>query len=327
MGNALTDILINLRDDGVLSRFSLPRGSMNLVGSDLQKEISDALAALPRTLSLGGSASNTIRAMASLGIPVGYIGKVGKDQTGDFFEQAMHNMGIKARLTRGTDHSGICVSLVSQDGERTMCTSLGAALEMTPEDMTEGIFGDHDCLYIEGYLVQNHDLIRHAVKLAKRQGLTVAIDLSSFNVVKENLEFLRELASGYVDIIFANEAEAEAFTGESDPLRALDSIYEHCDTAVVKVGHRGAYIKHGGEVDHVGVMKTDCLLDTTGAGDMYAAGFLSGMCKGLSMAQCGTIGAIVAGKVIQIMGTTFGEETWRDIERLVKDVEQEKCLF
>lgn len=130
MGNALTDILINLKTDEVLERFMLPRGSMNLVDSDRQRRIGEYVAGMPRTLSLGGSASNTIRAMARMGVRTGYVGKVGGDTTGDFFEQALVNLGIEPHILRGNERSGRCVSLVSADGERTMCTFLGAALEM-----------------------------------------------------------------------------------------------------------------------------------------------------------------------------------------------------
>lgn len=327
MGNALTDFLINLKTDDVLDRFGLPRGSMNLVDSRMQRRIGEHVADLQRTLSVGGSASNTIRAMARLGMKAGYIGKVGKDTTGDFFEQALVNLGIEPRIFRGTEKSGRCIALVSPDGERTMCTFLGAALELSRTELTDDIFDGYDCLYIEGYLVQDHELIRHAVSRAKALGLTVAIDLASFNIVEENLGFLQELVDRYVDIVFANEQEAFSFTGEKNPLEALDRIGRRCTLAVVKAGTRGAYIKYRGKVDHVGIMAAARRVDTTGAGDFYAAGFLYGFCKGLSMIQCGTIGAITAGKVIEVTGTTLSEEAWADVARWIENVEKGNCLF
>lgn len=327
MGNALTDMLVNLGSDDVLERFGLPRGSMSLMGSDRQKEISKSVAGLPYTLSLGGSAANTIRAMARLGTPAGFIGKVGQDTTGDFFEQALVNLGVRPHILRGNEHSGRCVALVSPDGERTMVTYLGAALEMAAAEIKPGLFRDYDCLYLEGYLVQNHELIETAAAAAKAAGLKVAIDLASFNVVHENLEFLRRLIARHVDILFANEDEASAFTGENEPLNALQSLSEMCELSIVKIGMKGALIKNGSEVVHVGIMKAANRVDTTGAGDFYAAGFLYGLCSGLSLRQCGTIGAIAAGKVIEVVGTTFGEEEWTDISRLVTKVKTEKYLF
>ena len=327
IGNALTDMLVNLKSDTVLDRFNLPKGSMSLVGTELQTEISKSVAGLPYSLSLGGSAGNTIRAMARLGCDVGFIGKVGRDKTGDFFEKALVNLGVEPFIFRGTEKSGKCVSLVSADGERTMVTHLGAALELSAEDVSASLFEGYDCLYIEGYLVQNHELITTAVRTAKEAGLQVAIDLASYNVVAENLEFLRALVRDYVDILFANEDEAKTFTGEQEPLNALQAISEMCGLAVVKVGTKGAIIKRGDEVVHVGIMAAAKRVDTTGAGDFYAAGFMSGMCEGLSLRQCGTIGAIAAGKVIEVVGTTFGEDAWSDLFRLVTKVKTERYLF
>ena len=221
IGNALTDMLVNLSNDEVLAKYGIARGSMLLVDSTLQSEVSKAVAGRPYSLSLGGSADNTIRAMARLGAEVGFIGKVGQDTTGDFFEQALDNLGIRPVIFRGTKRSGKCVSLISPDGERTMLTHLGAALEMVADEISPAIFEGYDCLYVEGYLVQNHQLIESAISTAKQCGLKVAIDLASFNVVEENIDFLRRIVSQYVDIVFANEDEARVFSAESEPINAL----------------------------------------------------------------------------------------------------------
>ena len=327
IGNALTDMLVNLSNDKVLGEYNLAKGSMNLVDSALQMAISKSVAGNPYSLSLGGSAGNAIRAMARLGCDVAFIGKVGKDNTGEFYEQALRNIGVRPFILHSEEHSGKCVSLVSPDGERTMVTHLGAAADLHAEDIDSAIFEGYDCLYIEGYLVQDHNLIRSTIVKAKECGLKVAIDLASFNVVAENLDFLRDIVEKYVDILFANEDEARAFTGENEPLNALNTISQMCDLAVVKIGMKGALIKRGNEVVHVGIMAAAKRVDTTGAGDFYAAGFMSGLCEGLSLRQCGTIGAITAGKVIEVVGTTFGEDAWRDIFRMVDEVRREQCLF
>ena len=327
IGNALTDVLVNLRNEDVLHNHNIARGSMSLVDSELQSQISKEVAGLPHALSLGGSADNTIRAMARLGSDVGFIGKVGHDNTGDRFEQALHNLGIEGKIFRGESPSGKCISLVSPDGERTMLTHLGAAAEMHAEDISPEIFNGYDCLYIEGYLVQEHSLIETAIRTAKEQGLQVAIDLASFNVVEENLEFLRGVVAKYIDIVFANEEEARVFSGEEESINALQYISEMCDLVIVKIGTKGALIKHKGEVIHIGIMAAAKRVDTTGAGDFYAAGFMYGLCEGLSLRQCGTIGAITAGKVIEVVGPTLGEEAWNEIEVLVNRVKTEKYLF
>ena len=327
IGNALTDVLVNLRNEDVLHKHNIARGSMSLVGTELQAEISKEVAGLPHSLSLGGSADNTIRAMARLGAEVGFIGKVGHDNTGDRFEQALNNLGIEGKIFRGENPSGKCISLVSPDGERTMLTYLGAAAEMHASNISPTIFEGYDCLYIEGYLVQEHSLIETAIRTAKECGLKVAIDLASFNVVEENREFLHGIVEKYIDIVFANEDEARVFSGEAEPINALQYISEMCDLVVVKIGMKGALIKHKGEVIHIGIMAAAKRVDTTGAGDFYAAGFMYGLCEGLPLRQCGTIGAITAGKVIEVVGPTLGEEAWNDIEILVNRVKTEQYLF
>ena len=327
IGNALTDMLVNLSDDEVLHNYQLAKGSMSLVDSKLQTDISKSVAGCPYSLSLGGSAGNTIRAMARLGTPVAFIGKVGEDTTGEFYEQALRNCGVMPYILRSKHKSGKCVSLISPDGERTFVTHLGAALDLRAKDIDASIFDNYDCLYVEGYLVQDHDLIRSTIEKAKTRGLKVAIDLASFNVVEENRDFLRDIVERYVDILFANEDEAHAFTGEQEPLNALQQISRMCELVVVKIGTRGALIKRGEEVVHVGIMAAAKRVDTTGAGDFYAAGFMHGLCKGLSLRQCGTIGAITAGAVIEVVGTTLSSETWQRVLQRVAEVETEKCLF
>lgn len=327
IGNALTDMLVNLSNDTVLEEYQLARGSMSLVDSQLQTDISKSVAGCPYSLSLGGSAGNTIRAMARLGTDVGFIGKVGYDTTGDFYEQALRNVGVKPYILRSQYRSGKCVSLISPDGERTMVTHLGAAAHLEATDIDPVVFDSYDCLYIEGYLVQDHNLIRTTIEQAKAHGLRVAIDLASFNVVRENLEFLRTLVEKYVDIIFANEDEAREFSGCSDAREALDYIGAMCEMAIVKTGMKGALIKRGEEVVEVGIMAAAKRVDTTGAGDFYAAGFLSALCEGMSLRQCGTMGAITAGKVIEVVGTTFGDEAWDEIFNLRERVRTEQYLF
>lgn len=327
IGNALTDMLISLSGDEVLTQYQLDKGSMSLVDNQFQTDILKAVAGLPHSLSLGGSAGNTIRTMARLGTEVGFIGKVGEDSTGDFYIQALRNVGVEPFILRSEHSSGKCLSLISADGERTLVTHLGAAADLQAEDIDAAVFDGYDALYIEGYLVQDHDLIRTTMARAKQHGLKVAIDLASFNVVRENREFLHDLVERYVDIIFANEEEAYEFSGRRDAMEALLYIGKMCELTVVKTGIRGALIKRGDEIVEVGIMAAAKRVDTTGAGDFYAAGFLTALCEGLSLRQCGTIGAITAGKVIEIVGTTLSEEAWNEIETLIERVRCEQYLF
>ena len=327
IGNALTDMLVSLSNDDVLTKYQLAKGSMSLVDSQMQTDVLASVAGCPYSLSLGGSAGNTIRAMARLGTEVGFVGKVGNDTTGDFYTQALRNVNVAPYILRSEQPSGKCLSLVSPDGERTFVTHLGAALDLQAQEIDPAIFNDYDCLYVEGYLVQDHNLIRNTLAKAKEYGLKIAIDLASFNVVRENRAFLHDLVEQYVDIIFANEEEAHEFSDLNDAIESLHYIGKMCELTIIKTGIKGAIIKRGNEIVEVGIMAAAKRVDTTGAGDFYAAGFLSALCEGMSLRQCGTIGAITAGKVIEVVGTTLGEEAWRDIEHLIENVRKEQYLF
>ena len=311
MGNALTDILLQISNDGVLAKLNVPKGSMQLVDEGKSIEIAELLSDVMPIMATGGSASNTINGIARLGASAGFIGKVGKDSIGDFFKRDMINNGVTPHLELSDTASGKCTVLVSVDGERTLCTFLGAACEIVASDLKPEMFEGYDIFHIEGYLVQNHDLIRTAVKLAKEAGLLVSVDLASYNVVEANLDFLNEMIKDYVDIVFANEEEARAFTGK-EPEEALIHISEHCDIAVVKIGKEGSYIKSGTTTVRVQPRLAECI-DTTGAGDLYAAGFLYGLSRDYSHEICGKIGSLVSGKVVEVIGAKMPEVVWEEI--------------
>jgi sugar/nucleoside kinase (ribokinase family) len=208
----------------------------------------------------------------------------------------------------GQQSSGQSLVFVSPDGERTFATYLGAAASLLPEDIKPEFFRGSDLFYIEGYLVQNHDLILQAVKMARQEGLKVALDLASYNVVEDNLSFLNSIIESYVDIVFANEEEARALTG-FQPAEALEAIASRVEIAVVKVGEHGAMAIRDGEKVRVPATQAN-RVDTTGAGDLFAAGFIYGMATGKSLADCARYGTITAGKVIEVMGPKMTSDTW-----------------
>ena len=318
MGNALTDILLQIKNDSILFTLNLPKGSMQLINTERSEEISKAVAQYDKIMATGGSASNTINGITKLGLNAGFVGKIGKDDIGLFFTNDSVNNGVKPHLLLSETPSGRCIVLVSPDSERTLCTYLGAACELVAADLEPEMFEGYDIFHIEGYLVQNHDLIRTAVKLAKEAGLKVSIDLASYNVVEENLDFLHEIVKEYVDIVFANEEEARAFTGK-EPKEALIHISDHCDIAVVKVGKEGSFIKSGDE--HVQIKpRLANAVDTTGAGDLYAAGFLFGHANNYSLEICGKIGSLVSGNVVEVLGAKMTDEVWSKIHEEIRKI-------
>ncbi len=311
MGNALVDVMTILPNDNILNSFKIKKGSMQLVDDNFIKNIIEETKNLETKLTTGGSAANTINGIARLGIQTGFYGKVGNDYHGDFFISDLKNNNIEPKLLKSNTHTGLAVALVSPDSERTFTVSLGAAVELSVEDITDELFKGYGILHIEGYLVQNHNLIEFAVKKAKENNLKVSLDLASFNVVEDNLDFLQDISKKYVDIIFANEEEAKAFTGE-EPLKALDKIAEICDIAIVKIGKNGSYIKSENKIYKIDVIKANSI-DTTGAGDFYASGFLYGLSKNYSLEKCGKIGAILSGNVIEVIGAKMDNNRWNKI--------------
>lgn len=312
MGNALVDIMTTMESDEMLSTLGLPKGSMQLVDAEFSKRVLDKTSHLKSIVASGGSAANTIHGIARLGIDTGFIGKVGGDELGSIFKEDLEKANIDPVLLESNTASGKAVALVSPDSERTFATFLGAAVELSAEDLKAEMFNGYKYFHIEGYLVQNHELIETAVKLAKENGLKVSLDLAAYNVVEANLGFLQRIVKEYVDIVFANEEEAKAFTGK-EPVDALNEIAEMCEIAVVKVGMNGSHIKTEGSTSKVGIIKASAI-DTTGAGDLYAAGFLTGLIQGKSMEDCGKMGALLSGKVVETLGAKITEESWSFIE-------------
>lgn len=332
IGNALVDILAITKDDGLLEKYSLPKGSMQHVNEPRANEVYHDLKNIGASVVTGGSAANTIAGISQLGLKTGFLGKVGNDELGDFYNGDLEKLGVKSFLIRGEKGTGRAMVVISPDSERTFAVYLGAAIEMTPGDINPSIFDDYDYFHVEGYLLQDHNLIETAMKTAHDKGKTVSIDLASYNVVEENVDFLRNLIDNYANIVFANEEEAKSFTGK-EPEEALQTIIELCDIAVVKVGSKGSLVSDGSEIVRV----TDCHwipsclrasreykvirvpagnvkpVDLTGAGDLYASGFLYGLSLGKDIQTCAKMGTICAGEIIQVVGTKLSGDSWNNL--------------
>jgi sugar/nucleoside kinase (ribokinase family) len=201
---------------------------------------------------------------------------------------------------------------MSPDSERTFATYLGSAIELSANHLSPKIFEDYGYFHIEGYLVQNYDLIRTAIQMAKQAGCRVSLDLASYNVVEENLPFLTEMVENYVDILFANEEEARAFCGKSAE-DALTHLAKCTEYAIVKIGKKGSLVQHKNQIEHIGTPSGIKVVDTNGAGDAYAAGFLCGMMTGMDLRTCGNLGARLAGEVVQVVGPKLSKSQWQKI--------------
>lgn len=320
LGNALVDLLIQMPNDSLISELNLPKGSMTMIDEKQADEISELIKNDNIPMVSGGSAANTIHGIAKLGLKCGYIGKINTDTLGDFFKKDLNDAGIDANLLIGKSSTGRANTFISADSERTFATFLGAAVEMMDAELTADMFESYDVFHIEGYLIYNTALTEKALQLANEKNMLVSLDLASYNVVEDNLEFLQRVIPQYVDIVFANEEESKSYTNK-EPREALDAIADQCKIAVVKIGKEGSYIKTNGEVTKVDSIECSPI-DTTGAGDAYAAGFIYGLSQELSMAKCGQIGALIAGKAIEKYGARVQEDIWPGILSTVKEIEK-----
>ncbi|MBE6237219.1 MAG: adenosine kinase [Bacteroidales bacterium] len=319
IGNALTDILAILPDDTLLQELALPKGSMQHVDRETGNRIWEKLKQLGADLVAGGSAANTINGAATFGMESGFIGKVGDDDLGSLFKSNQEKDGIRSILLKGDNPTGRAMVLITPpNAERTFAVYLGAALELAPDDLHPEWFEGWDYFHTEGYLVQNQATVRRAIELAKAAGCRISIDLASYNVVEANIEFLHEIVEEYVDIVFANETEAEAFTG-LPPREALDSIARICDTAVVKIGKDGSMVRRGDEL-HFIQARPAAAIDATGAGDLYAAGFLYAHSIGMPLKTCGDIGSAIAAKVVEVVGTKIDQPRWNAAKKEINEL-------
>lgn len=316
IGNALIDVLVKVPGDELLKRFGFPGGSMQLVDKDKSDEVRNALRAYKSYMSAGGSVANTIHALGIMGMSPGYIGSVGNDDTGSLFTSELRQANVEPVIFVRDSSTGVAVTIVTPDSERTFATYLGAAVELNAGELSAGFFDGFNIFYLEGYLIINYDLALRACHLAKSQGLMVAIDLASYNVVESNRSHFEKIIDEYADILFANEEEVRALTG-LDVLPAAEALSQKCSVVVIKMGSRGSVIRGGGEVINVKAI-TAKAIDTTGAGDMYAAGFLYGFSRGEALKKCGVYGSLLAGNVIEVIGAKLSSERWSSVLEQLK---------
>lgn len=318
LGNALVDVLSKLESDETLVKIGIQKGAMDMISREQMYVIRKYQANTETTQAPGGANCNTMRAIALLGGQSGFIGKVGDDNLGEFYEEALLKAGVASYLIKTEGPSGACTVFISPDGERTMGTFLGPAPTISPDEITEDVLRGYDCIHIEGYLIVNEELVRETMKKAKRLGLKVALDLANYNIVNAYKGLLEEVIPQYVDILFANASEAEAFTG-LPAQEAVKALEKQVHVALVTLGKDGSLIGSEGKFYHVDA-EGGKPVDTTGAGDNFAAGFLYGQSVGASLVQSAQIGSMLSGYVIDVVGPQVPADKWEQIKLKVKDI-------
>ncbi len=318
IGNALVDVLSKLDSDETLVKIGIQKGAMDMISREQMYVIRKYQANTETTQAPGGANCNTMRAIALLGGQSGFIGKVGDDSLGQFYEEALLKAGVASYLIKTEGPSGACTVFISPDGERTMGTFLGPAPTISPDEITEDVLRNYNCIHIEGYLIVNEELVRETMKKAKRLGLKVALDLANYNIVNAYKGLLEEVIPQYVDILFANASEAEAFTG-LPAQEAVKALEKQVDVALVTLGKEGSLIGSHGQFYHVDA-EGGKPVDTTGAGDNFAAGFLYGQSVGASLVQSAQIGSMLSGYVIDVVGPQVPADKCEQIKLKVKAI-------
>lgn len=309
MGAALVDVLAHVSDEWIESQ-KVEKGGMNMVDWPQMEKF---LASFDRPLRVpGGSTCNTMVGLSRLGGRTAFISKIGNDELGVLFQEHLKRNGVESKLGICDVATGCVFSAVTPDAQRSMWTYLGASDFLASDDFVPALYDDVGLLYAEGYRAFNGECFKKSFELARSMGVETALDFSSFGVVDACRGLFDELfEKKMIDIIIANEDEAFAYAGVKEE-SALDVLAQKAKVAVVKIGKRGALIAKDGVVTRVNAGNAKAL-DTTGAGDLWASGFLYGYMNGWDMEKSGNLGSIVSNEVVQVMGAQIPEDGWNRI--------------
>jgi sugar/nucleoside kinase (ribokinase family) len=304
IGNAIVDILAHT-DDGFLLREGLQKGSMTLIDAERSNALYEKIG--PAVECSGGSAANTLAGIAALGGRAGYVGKVADDEFGKLFRHDIRAAGVAFETPAAPDGVPTARSLVlvTPDAQRTMNTYLGISVELGPEDVEPGVIADASITYLEGYLwdpPRAKEAFRQALAIAHQNGRRVALTLSDAFCVERYREEFLDLVEGHVDILFANEAEITSLYQVTGFDEALQKVRGHCEIAALTRSEKGAVIVSNDEIHIVDAADLGPVIDTTGAGDLFASGFLYGLTHGFDLARAGRLGALAAAEVISHLG-------------------------
>ncbi|BBO70506.1 adenosine kinase [Desulfosarcina alkanivorans] len=317
LGSALVDILVHESDDFV-RRIGVEKGGMTLVDMPTLEKILNQVSGAPIEVP-GGSACNTAVGVGQLNGCARFVGKRGNDDLGRFFEKALVERGVEPFLMTSDLPTGRVLSIITPDAQRTMITYLGASADTRPEEITAQCFHDSAVVHMEGYLLFNPDLMAASLNAAKKAGAKVSLDLASFTVVEQSQTLLEDIIRRDVDILIANEDEARAYTGLRDEARALARLARHVDTAALKIGARGSFIQNKDQVYRIPAQGSGQAVDTTGAGDLWASGFLYGLVNGYPHEKSGRLASACGYEVCQVVGADIPADGWMRIKEELEE--------
>lgn len=304
LGNAIVDVIAPA-DEAFIARHGLRKGGMTLADTEASEALYAAMG--QATEMSGGSAANTMAGIASLGGRPAFFGRVRDDRLGAVFTRDIRAIGVGYRTApaRNGDPTGRCLILVTPDAERTMQTCLGASAQFEPEDVDEAVVRNSAIVYLEGYLFDPppaRAAFYKAAEAAHAAGRKVALSLSDAFCVERHRAEIRDLVDGHIDILFANEEEIVSLYETRDFAGALDAVRGKCAIAALTRSEKGSVVVSGTDAFEVAAEPVAAVVDTTGAGDLYAAGFLHGLSRGASLAECARTGGLCAAEIISHIG-------------------------
>jgi len=312
VGAALVDVQARVKDE-IFTKLPYEKGIMTLVDDATQVQVLSQLNGASISRCAGGSAANTIIGVADFGGKGAFAGKVSSDPLGDFFLEDMQNLGVKMEVQPAPGQTGTCVVLITEDAQRTMLTHLGVSSTLGPDDIRESEIVKSKYVYIEGYLFTG-DSTRAAalrtIELAKKHGVKVAFTASDPFLINLFRDQFWELIKGPVDLLFCNLDEARSLTGLEDAIDCAHEIHKHSENVALTMSGDGSIIMHEGEAIPVQAAPVKAI-DTTGAGDMYAAGLLYGVTNGMTWKQAGHLASQAAGRVVAQMGARLSRKFTR----------------
>lgn len=315
IGGPILDIILKISEDYLSEAVPGTKGGMQAISADTMETLLKGSGSKP-TISLGGSARNTLEGLSRFGQQCALLGMIGEDELGKEYEKLLRDHGIHPMLLKSHSPTARVLALITPDGERTMRTVQGASIEIRGSNLKPTFFEGMKLVHLEGYTLFNEDLTETAMHYAKKAGAKVSFDCASFEIVRRFKDKITYLLENYIDVFFANELESRALTGLAEE-ESCQFIADRAEVGVVLMGRRGCYAKRGTAQGFFPAYPVDPL-DTTGAGDLFSSGFLHAYLMGYSLPICCHYGAIAGRAVVQVMGTKIPHPMWLEIFEEIK---------
>lgn len=311
VGAACIDLLIPIEED-FLKHVPGEKGGAQAIDIEKLNQIISLSDTKPQVVT-GGSCANTIKGLAQLGEKCSFLSYIGTDALGEHFSNYTKSLGITGLFSFSSLPTARVLCLITPDGQRTMRFFAGASQDMSHLDLDPGYFKGVQLVHIDSYSLRNGDMVARIMQLAKEAGAAISIDLSSFEIVREFSHTLSELLPNYVDIVFANKDETKAMTG-LNPYDGCQKLQESCSIAIVLMGKEGCLVGHDNHIFHSPTLPAK-VIDTTGAGDLFASGFLYGHQQGYSLKECARLGNRLGSAIVEIRGAELPENKWQEIHK------------